>query len=108
MPGALFSMSTTRLRRSSNTLRIASIVSCGPVSASTAAACAIEFGFEVDWLCSLSIALISATGAAGEADAPAGHRIGLGHAVHRQRAVLQPRLDRHDRRRLEAVIGELS
>ena len=63
MPGALFSISTTRLRRSSNILRIASINSCGPVSASTAAAMAIVLVLEVDWLCSLSIALISATGA---------------------------------------------
>ena len=44
---------------------------------------------------------------AGEADAPAGHRIGLGASVHRHRAVAQLRLDLHDGGRLEAVIGEL-
>ena len=44
---------------------------------------------------------------AGEADAPAGHRIGLGAAVHRQRAVAQLRLDLHDGGRLEAVIRQL-
>ena len=37
--------------------------SCGPVSASSAAAWLIDEVLEVDWLCSLSIALIIATGA---------------------------------------------
>jgi hypothetical protein len=37
--------------------------SCGPFSASTAAAWLIEDGLVVDWLCSLSIALMSGTGA---------------------------------------------
>ena len=36
--------------------------SCGPVSAASAAAWLIEEVFEVDWLCSLSSALISAVG----------------------------------------------
>ena len=46
-------------------------------------------------------------GAAGIADAPAGHGIGLRGAVHRERALLQPGLDLGDRVRLGAVIGEM-
>ena len=45
--------------------------------------------------------------AASEADAPAGHGIGLGAAVHGQRAVAQPRFDLDDGGGLEAVIGQL-
>ena len=37
------------------------MLSCGPVSASTAAAWLMLLVLEVDWLCSLSIALVSAT-----------------------------------------------
>ena len=37
--------------------------SCGPFSAATAAFCTIEVGFDVDWLCSFCIALITAAGA---------------------------------------------
>ncbi len=44
---------------------------------------------------------------AGEAQPPAGHRIGLRAAVHRHGAPAQPRLHLHDGRRLEPVIGEL-
>ena len=37
--------------------------SCGPRSASTAAFCAIEVGFEVEWLCSLVMAVTIGVGA---------------------------------------------
>ncbi len=40
------------------------MLSCGPVSASTAAAWLMLLVFEVDWLCSLSICLMRWTGAA--------------------------------------------
>ena len=45
--------------------------------------------------------------AGGVADAPAGHRIGLGHAVHGQRAALQTRLDLNRRRELEVAVDEM-
>ena len=41
------------------------------------------------------------------ADAPAGHAVGLGHAVHGQRAVVEPGLDLGRRRELEVVIDQL-
>ena len=62
MPGAWFSIPTTRSRRVLYTARISPMKSCGPVSASTAAAWLTEEVFEVDWLCSLSIARISVAG----------------------------------------------
>ena len=81
--------------------------SCGPFSASTAAHCEIEDGFEVDCDWIVAIALISCCRAAGIADAPAGHAIGLRHAVHRQRAVVELRLDLRRRGELEVVVDEV-
>ena len=46
-------------------------------------------------------------GPAGIADAPAGHAIGLGDAVHRQRALVQPGLDLRRRGELEVVVDEM-
>ena len=43
--------------------RICSTHSCGPFNAATAAFCTIDVGFEVDWLCSLAIALTTGAGA---------------------------------------------
>jgi hypothetical protein len=54
----------------------------------------------------LTIALMTAFGPPAEADAPAGHRIGLGGAVGDD-AVLQPRLDLGDGAELEAVIDQV-
>ena len=45
--------------------------------------------------------------AAGEADAPAGHRVGLGDAVHRQRALVQRRLDLGHGGERETVVDDL-
>ena len=58
------SAATTVSRRAWYSRRFVAIVSCGPVSAATAAAWATELGPEVlcDW--SLTIALISAAGPA--------------------------------------------
>ncbi len=56
-------MSTTRSRRSLYTRTISRRPSSGPFNAATAAAWLMEEVLEVDWLCSLSIALISASGA---------------------------------------------
>ena len=50
---------TISMRRSSNALRIVSTQSCGPVSAASAATCAMCVGFDVDWPWILAIALIS-------------------------------------------------
>ena len=46
-------------------------------------------------------------GAGGVADAPAGHRIGFRDAVHRQRAVVERRLDLGRRDELEVAIGQV-
>ena len=56
----------TKSRRRRYSASIAATESCGPRSASTAAFCAIEVGFEVVWLCSLVMAA-SITGAGASA-----------------------------------------
>ena len=45
--------------------------------------------------------------AAGIADPPAGHGIGLGDAVHGEAAIAQPRLERGGRDELHAVVEEV-
>ena len=57
--------------------RISATHCCDPLSAATAAFCTIEVGFDVDWLCSFCMALITAAGAKRVAHAPSGHGIGL-------------------------------
>ena len=46
-------------------------------------------------------------GRAGISDAPPGHAIGLRHAVERERALIEPRLDLRRREELEVVIDEV-
>jgi hypothetical protein len=61
--------------------------SCGPFSASTAAHWAIEQALD-------HVHGLDQRQRAGcIADTPTGHRIGLGYAVHRERAVVERRLD---------------
>src|SRR6266542_1805926 len=79
MPFAWLSIETTRSRRSLNTLLCFGMKSCGPLSASTAAL----------------------------ADAPTGHAIGLRHAVHRERAVVELRLDLRGRSEGEIVVHQV-
>ena len=50
---------------------------CGPFSAATAALCTMEVGFEVHWLCSFAIALITARRRQSISQAPSRHRISL-------------------------------
>ena len=64
MPGAALSISTTRSRRRWYASFITSMLSCGPLRASTAAAWLTLLVLLVLWLCSLSMALMSGTGAA--------------------------------------------
>src|SRR5580704_1703912 len=54
---------TMRFRRREYSASMTETVSIGPVSASRAAYCAIEVGFDVDWLCTLIIAEMSGSGA---------------------------------------------
>ncbi len=68
---------TMRSRRREYSASIAVTVSIGPVSASSAAYCAIEVTLDVDWLCNLIIAEISASRRKQIAHAPAGHRKGF-------------------------------
>src|ERR1700735_615301 len=62
-PGIERNPFTTWSRSSIYSRRICSTHSCGPFRAATAAFCTIEVGFDVDWLCSLAIALTTADGA---------------------------------------------
>ncbi|MNN44537.1 hypothetical protein D3C81_1588310 [compost metagenome] len=59
----LFSAVTTASRRDWNTRLRSAMKSCGPVSASSAAAWLIDDGFDVLCDCSLTIVLTSAAGA---------------------------------------------
>ena len=61
---AWFSIDTTRSRRSLKARLLSAMKPCGPFSASTAAHCEIELGFDVDCDCSLAMALISTSGPA--------------------------------------------
>ena len=81
--------------------------SCGPFKASTAAHCAMDDGLDVDCDCSFDMALISGFGRRAIADAPAGHAIGLGHAVHGEGALIERRFHLGRRRELEVVIDEM-
>src|SRR6266478_6542513 len=96
MPFAWLSIETHRSRRSLKILLCLAMKSCGPSSASSAAHCATAVGFEVD--CDWIIAI---------ADAPAGHAIGFRHAVDRERAIIQARLELRRREELEIVIDEV-
>ena len=64
MPGAAFSIETTRSRRRWKVARFGARKSCGPDSASSAAYCATEQGFDVLCDCTVPMALIRATGPA--------------------------------------------
>jgi hypothetical protein len=64
MPVAWFSIDTTRSRRSWNSLALGLMKSCVPFSASSAAHCEMDEGFEVVWLIILAMALISGSGPA--------------------------------------------
>jgi hypothetical protein len=55
-------METTRSRRCLKTLLCSAMKSCGPVSASSAAYCEIDDGFDVDCDWMVAIALISSAG----------------------------------------------
>ncbi len=99
MPFAWFSMATTRSRRSWNALTNFGMKSCGPVSASVAAHCAIVQAPDVCWPWIITMASMSGFGPGAVADAPAGHRVGLRYAVHGERALVKPRLDLGDRSR---------
>src|SRR5512146_56073 len=61
-PGIARKPCTTWLRNSMYSRRLSSTHSCGTLRAATAAFCTIEVGFEVDWLCSLAMALVTAAG----------------------------------------------
>src|SRR5215472_19019045 len=63
MPGILLSPSTMRRRRLAYSPSICGTLSIGPVIAASAAYCAIEVGFDVDWLCSFTVAVIISAGA---------------------------------------------
>src|SRR5277367_5076409 len=52
-----------RFRRFSYSASMGGTASIGPVMAASAAYCAMEVGFDVDWLCSLLLAATSASGA---------------------------------------------
>ena len=93
MPFAWFSIETTRSRRSWKAFTNFGMKSCGPVSASVAAHCAIVQAPDVCWPWIITIASTSGFGPGAVADAPAGHRIGLRHAVHGERALVELRLD---------------
>jgi len=58
-PGSALSPSTMRRRRRSNSPAILATSSWGPVSASTAAHCAIEDGLDVTWLWTFVMARMS-------------------------------------------------
>ena len=106
-PRAWLSIETTRSRRSLNTSLCFGMKSCGPLSASTAAHCddrgRVRGRLRLDHRHRLDQRLRPA----GIADAPAGHAIGLGHAVHGQRALVEPRLDLRRRGELEVVIDQV-
>src|SRR5580700_7080795 len=51
------SRATTKSRRLRYSASITPTESCGPRNASTAAFCAIDVGLEVEWLCSLFMAV---------------------------------------------------
>src|SRR5215213_8598000 len=57
------SASSNHSRRAVYSASIAATDSCGPLSASTPAHCAIEFALEVEWPCTLHIALVHSVGA---------------------------------------------
>ena len=76
-PGIALSPARMRARRRAYSASITGTESIGPVSAASAAYCAMDVGFDVDWLCILIMASISGLGAERVADAPAGHREGL-------------------------------
>src|SRR5579862_4735365 len=62
-PGIWRSRGTTKSRRLRYSASIFGTDSCDPFSASIAAFCAIDVGFEVEWLCSFIIAPIIGSGA---------------------------------------------
>src|SRR5580704_5029606 len=62
-PGIWRSRGITKSRRLRYSASMSGTESCDPFSASTAAFCAIDVGFEVEWLCSFIIAPIIGSGA---------------------------------------------
>ncbi len=76
-------------RRFSYSRRFEAMVPCGPVSAATAAACADRVRPGGALRLELDHRLDQRRRPGAVADAPARHRVGLGNAVHRQRAVLE-------------------
>ena len=104
MPSAWLSIDTTRSRRFEH-LVVGAIKSCGPFSASTAAAWLIDDVCVDDCDCTTVIALISSTGPA-VSDAPAGHGIDLGVTVQGDRTVEQARLD-SPAREFEIVVNHM-
>ncbi len=81
--------------------------SCGPLSASTDAHCEIERRVRGRLRLDRRHRLDQLGGTAGITDAPAGHAIGFRHPVHRQRAVVQFRLDLRRRGEDEVVIDQM-
>src|SRR5690349_8682481 len=63
MPGISHSARNNQARRRVYSASISATDCCGPLSASTAAHCAIEFVFEVEWPWTFSIALVQSVGA---------------------------------------------
>src|ERR1044071_9480720 len=62
MPGMSLSAGTNQSRRRWYSPIISWTDACGPSAASMAAFCVIEHAFEVEWLCTLSIASIHSFG----------------------------------------------
>src|ERR1700750_1856336 len=107
MPRAWLSIDTHRSRRSLKMALCLAMKSCGPSRASAAAHCDTAVGFEVDCDCTIAIALINGSRPPGVTDAPAGHAICLRDAVHRQRAIVEARLDLRRGGEFELVIDEV-
>ena len=106
-PCAWFSIETTRSRRWRKISAFFGMKSCGPVSASSAAYCEIERRVGGRLRLDRRHRLDERLRAAAIADAPAGHGIGLRHAVDGERALDQRRLDLGEGREDEAVIDEV-
>ncbi len=90
---------TTRSRRSLNSSLLRGMKSCGPFSASTPAHCVMERRVGGRLRLQLAHGLDELLGSCRIAEPPARHAVGLGEAVHGERAVVETGL--HLRRRAE-------
>ena len=106
MPGIARKPSTMRLRRRAYSASITGTESMEPRMASRAAYCAMEVGFEVDWLCNLMEACTSGFGRERVADAPAGHGKRFRHRADDDDVIFRTG-GAGDRVRFVRLIGEM-